>query len=61
MSASSTPTAMTPAVVTAAIVTSTRSVAHSARHAFGSTSPIAAAMITAPSTVFGRYEIGSVR
>ena len=50
-----------PRVVTAAIATSTRSTAASARQAAGSTRPIAAETITAPSTALGRYCTGSVR
>ena len=57
----STPKKTTQAAVTPAIATSTRSIAASARQAARSTRPIAAETITAPSTAFGRYCIGSVR
>ena len=58
---SSTPIRITPPIATPAIATSVQSVAARARHWGSSTSPRAAEMITAPSTVFGRYEIGPVR
>ena len=53
-SASRTPTATTPAMVTAAMATSTRLVRASPRQAAGSTSPMAAATITAPRVALGR-------
>jgi hypothetical protein len=53
-SASSTPSTATPTSVTAAIPNSNRLTRRSARQAPGSTNPIAAATITAPSTALGR-------
>ena len=59
-SASRTPTVMTPAMVTAAMATSTRLVWARPCQAGRSTSPRAAATMTAPRVALGRYCMGSV-
>jgi hypothetical protein len=52
---------ITPAAVTAAIASSTLSVLASSRQTAGSIRPIAAVMMTAPSTALGRSAIGAVK